>query len=98
MLATLIGYARGAGLQVDWLVIEGDLEFFTVTKRIHNGLYGSPGDGGKLGARRSERSPSEPSRRTWHASATGFGLATWSSSTIRSRRVSSTRWRQRERT
>jgi trehalose synthase len=49
MLATLLGYARGAGLRADWLVIEGDLEFFTVTKRIHNGLYGSPGDGGALG-------------------------------------------------
>jgi trehalose synthase len=51
MLATLLGYARGAGLQADWLVIEGDPEFFTVTKRIHNGLYGSPGDGGELGPR-----------------------------------------------
>jgi trehalose synthase len=51
MLATLTGYARGAGLRTDWLVIEGDLEFFTVTKRIHNGLYGSPGDGGELGPR-----------------------------------------------
>jgi trehalose synthase len=54
MLATLIGYARGAGLEVDWLVIEGDLEFFTVTKRIHNGLYGSPGDGRELGSRERE--------------------------------------------
>ena len=51
MLATLIGYARGAGLQADWLVIEGDVEFFTVTKRVHNGLYGSPGDGRELGSR-----------------------------------------------
>jgi trehalose synthase len=51
MLGTLIGYARGVGLDVDWLVIEGDVEFFTVTKRIHNGLYGSPGDGGTLGPR-----------------------------------------------
>ena len=29
-----------------WLVIEGTAEFFAITKRIHNGLYGSPGDGG----------------------------------------------------
>jgi trehalose synthase len=49
MLATLIGYARGAGIETEWLVIAGDLEFFTVTKRIHNGLYGSPGDGAELG-------------------------------------------------
>jgi trehalose synthase len=51
MLASLVGYALGAGLETDWLVIDGDLEFFAVTKRVHNGLYGGPGDGGALGAR-----------------------------------------------
>jgi trehalose synthase len=30
-------------------VIKGDAGFFAVTKRIHNGLYGGPGDGGALG-------------------------------------------------
>jgi trehalose synthase len=30
-------------------VIEGDPAFFAITKLIHNGLYGSPGDGGDLG-------------------------------------------------
>ena len=49
MLATLIGYTRGVGIESDWLVITGDLDFFTITKRVHNGLYGSPGDGGELG-------------------------------------------------
>jgi len=48
MLATLLGYARGIGLDATWLVISGKPEFFAVTKRIHNGLYGSPGDGGEL--------------------------------------------------
>ena len=38
MLATLLGYARGVGIDAEWLVIEGDPEFFEVTKRIHNGL------------------------------------------------------------
>jgi trehalose synthase len=51
MLGTLLGYVRGIGLEADWLVIAGDPEFFAVTKRIHNGLYGSPGDGGDLGKR-----------------------------------------------
>jgi trehalose synthase len=51
MLATLLGYTRGVGLETEWLVIAGDPEFFAVTKRIHNGLYGSPGDGGDLGER-----------------------------------------------
>jgi trehalose synthase len=49
MLQTLLAYARGAGVDARWLVIEGDPAFFAITKRIHNGLYGSPGDGGDLG-------------------------------------------------
>jgi trehalose synthase len=50
MLQTLLSYARGAGVDARWLVIEGDPAFFAITKRIHNGLYGFPGDGGDLGA------------------------------------------------
>ena len=53
MLQTLLSYTRGAGIDTRWLVIEGDPAFFAITKRIHNGLYGSPGDGGELG--RTER-------------------------------------------
>jgi trehalose synthase len=49
MLQTLLAYARGAGVDARWVVIQGDPEFFTVTKRIHNHLYGAPGDGGSLG-------------------------------------------------
>jgi trehalose synthase len=49
MLQTLLAYGRGAGLDVRWLVIQGDPAFFAITKRIHNGLYGSPGDGEALG-------------------------------------------------
>jgi trehalose synthase len=49
MLQTLLAYGRGAGLDVRWLVIQGDPAFFAITKRIHNGLYGSPGDGAALG-------------------------------------------------
>ncbi|HUO70335.1 MAG TPA: glycosyltransferase [Solirubrobacteraceae bacterium] len=49
MLQTLLAYARGAGIDARWVVIEGDADFFAITKRIHNGLYGSPGDGGSLG-------------------------------------------------
>lgn len=49
MLQTLLAYARGAGIDARWLVVEGDPAFFGITKRIHNGLYGSAGDGGALG-------------------------------------------------
>ena len=50
MLQTLLAYVRGLGIDARWLVISGDPEFFAVTKRIHNGLYGGRGDGGELGA------------------------------------------------
>jgi trehalose synthase len=50
MLQVLLPYARFAGADTRWLVIEGDPEFFLITKRLHNHLYGTPGDGGPLGA------------------------------------------------
>jgi len=62
MLQTLLAYGRGAGLDIRWLVIRGDPEFFEITKRIHNGLYGSPGDGGDLGE--AERRHYERTLRT----------------------------------
>jgi trehalose synthase len=49
MLASLLAYAQGAGVDARWLVIGGNPSFFTVTKRIHNQLHGAPGDGGPLG-------------------------------------------------
>jgi trehalose synthase len=49
MLGSLLPYARGAGVDARWLVIGGDSEFFTATKRIHNRLHGAPGDGAGLG-------------------------------------------------
>jgi trehalose synthase len=57
MLRSLIGYARGAGLDGRWVVIEGDAEFFRITKRLHNRLHGVLGDGGPLGE--AERSAYE---------------------------------------
>ena len=41
MLQTLLAYARGVGVDARWVVIEGDAEFFEITKRIHNHLYGA---------------------------------------------------------
>jgi trehalose synthase len=49
MLRSLIGYARGGGLDVRWVTIAGDPEFFRTTKRLHNRLHGHDGDGGPLG-------------------------------------------------
>src|SRR5688500_9704563 len=42
LLRSLVAYARGAGADVRWLVIDGPPEFFEVTKRIHNCLHGPP--------------------------------------------------------
>ena len=50
LLTSLVAYVRGAGLDARWMVIEGDEEFFHVTKRIHNRLHGFEGDGGPLDA------------------------------------------------
>jgi trehalose synthase len=49
MLQSLLAYARGAGVDVRWLTISGNPDFFRVTKRIHNHLHESDGDGGPLG-------------------------------------------------
>src|SRR3982074_1911607 len=45
LLQSLVPYARGAGADVRWVVIEGTPEFFAVTKRIHNRLHGAIGAG-----------------------------------------------------
>ena len=49
LLLTLLAYARGVGIDTRWVVIDGDRPFFEITKRIHNRLYGAPGDSGPLG-------------------------------------------------
>ncbi len=54
-LEPLLAYARGAGVDARWLVIDGDPGFFDVTKRIHNWIYGTPGDRGLLGAAERRR-------------------------------------------
>ena len=48
MLQVLLAYGRGVGVDTRWLVLDGDPEFFALTKRLHNFLHGSPGDGGDL--------------------------------------------------
>ncbi len=50
MLHTLVDYAAGAGIDIRWLVVGGDPDFFAVTKRIHNRLHGVQGAPGALDA------------------------------------------------
>ena len=49
LLQSLLAYARGGGVDTRWVVIDGNPDFFQITKRIHNRLHGSSGDGGPLG-------------------------------------------------
>jgi trehalose synthase len=51
MLQALVGYVADLGIDVRWTVIDGDPEFFEVTKRLHNRIHGAAGDGGDLGPR-----------------------------------------------
>jgi trehalose synthase len=48
MLHFLLGYLTGAGIDARWVVLEGNQDFFAVTKRVHHLLHGQPGDGGEL--------------------------------------------------
>jgi trehalose synthase len=50
MVRSLLAYARGAGVDARWAVMEGSPEFFRITKRVHNAIHGSMGDGSPLGA------------------------------------------------
>jgi trehalose synthase len=48
MVRSLLAYARGAGVDGRWAVIQGPPEFFRLTKRLHNAIHGSVGDGSLL--------------------------------------------------
>jgi trehalose synthase len=48
LLRSTLGYLANDGIRIRWLVIDGDPEFFAITKRIHNRLHGDLGDGGAL--------------------------------------------------
>jgi trehalose synthase len=49
MLRSLLAYTRAADIDARWVVIDGNADFFRITKRIHNNLHGAAGDGGGLG-------------------------------------------------
>jgi trehalose synthase len=49
MLPRLVGYSAAVGVRTRWVVLDGNPDFFAVTKRLHNRLHGEDGDGGRLG-------------------------------------------------
>jgi trehalose synthase len=48
LLAALIPYSRGCGVDERWVVIDGSPEFFEVTKTLHNLLHGVKAEGAAL--------------------------------------------------
>src|SRR6266496_3051928 len=40
MLQTMLGYVRDLGVDMRWVVLDGEPDFFDVTKRLHNALHG----------------------------------------------------------
>ena len=53
MLQTLVGYVQDLGVDIRWLVLDGDPAFFATTKRLHNALHGD-GDFGAPDAAEAE--------------------------------------------
>ncbi len=49
MLQVLLATVNALGVETHWYVLDGEPDFFAITKRIHNVLHGDPGDGGPLG-------------------------------------------------
>lgn len=49
MLHVLLPLTLGVGIATRWFVVEGDPEFFALTKRLHHRLHGNKGDDGHLG-------------------------------------------------
>lgn len=70
LLAALIPYSLGCGIDERWVVIEGTPEFFNVTKRLHNLLHGTPSGGDSISD--AERQEYE---RTMAANAAMLGRA-----------------------
>jgi trehalose synthase len=66
MVRSLLAYARGAGVDSRWVVVQGSPAFFRVTKRLHNALHGAVGDGSPLG---------EEQRRVYEAVCAGNAAA-----------------------
>lgn len=44
MLQVLLPYVVGAGIDTRWTVLDGNDDFFRITKRLHHALHGSAGD------------------------------------------------------
>ena len=48
IVAPLVGYARGLGVNARWLTLDAPAEFLTISSRLHAAMHGDRGDGGRL--------------------------------------------------
>ena len=48
-IGPLVGYALGLGVDARWLTLDAPADFERVAARLHAGIHGDRGDGGKLG-------------------------------------------------
>ena len=48
-IGPLVGYALGLGVDARWLTLDAPADFERVAARLHAGIHGDGGDGGKLG-------------------------------------------------
>ncbi len=98
MLVALIPLWRDLNVDARWLVLHGEPDFFAITKRIHNMIHGSAGDGAGLTDADREvydrvtasnvadlRSTIASPRPMWPTCATGYVPVTSSCCTIRRR-------------
>ena len=53
-VAPLVGYARGLGIEARWLALDAPADFVRVASRLHAGIHGDRGDGGKLGEKQRD--------------------------------------------
>ena len=53
-VAPLVGYALGLGIDVRWLALDAPADFVRVAARLHAGIHGDRGDGGKLGEKQRD--------------------------------------------
>lgn len=53
-VAPLVGYAIGLGMDARWLTLDAPAEFITIAARLHAGIHGDHGDGGKLGEKQRD--------------------------------------------
>ena len=54
IVAPIVGYAIEQGIDARWLILDAPAEFLTISARLHAGIHGDRGDGGRLGEKQRD--------------------------------------------